>query len=188
MFNKKKEYIDKIKKEYEIVKDEEGRSLIEIKVDNKDSVLSSFSTKEAIISNELAEFINHQLRPMTLTNGIHLNLICDDITDEEKKIYDSAIRNYYKHELIEKNRELTRNKVLVWVMGILGTIILAVSILLNVLERLTVFASVIDIVAWVLLWEAVDLHIFQRPKIEIEELRAYEIANSIITYNEIKVD
>lgn len=104
MFNKKKEYINKIKKEYEIVKDEEGRSLIEIKVDNKDSVLSSFSTKEAIISNELAEFINHQLRPMTLTNGIHLNLICDDITDEEKKIYDSAIRNYYKHELIEINR------------------------------------------------------------------------------------
>lgn len=188
MFNKKKEYINKIKKEYEIVKDEEGRSLIEIKVDNKDSVLSSFSTKEAIISNELAEFINHQLRPMTLTNGIHLNLICDDITDEEKKIYDSAIRNYYKHELIEKNRELTRNKVLVWVMGILGTIILAVSILLSVLEKLTVFASVIDIVAWVLLWEAVDLHIFQRPKIEIEELKAYEIANSIITYNDNKVE
>lgn len=188
MFNKKKEYINKIKKEYEIVKDEEGRSLIEIKVDNKDSVLSSFSTKEAIISNELAEFINHQLRPMTLTNGIHLNLVCDDITDEEKKIYDSAIRNYYKHELIEKNRELTRNKVLVWVMGILGTIILAVSILLSVLEKLTIFASVIDIVAWVLLWEAVDLHIFQRPKIEIEELRAYEIANSIITYNDNKVE
>ena len=188
MFNKKKEYINKIKKEYEIVKDEEGRSLIEIKVDNKDSVLSSFSTKEAIISNELAEFINHQLRPMTLTNGIHLNLVCDDITDEEKKIYDSAIRNYYKHELIEKNRELTRNKVLVWVMGILGTIILAVSILLSVLEKLTIFASVIDIVAWVLLWEAVDLHIFQRPKIEIEELKAYEIANSIITYNDNKVE
>lgn len=45
MFNKKKEYINQLKKEYEIVKDEDGRSLIEIRVDNKDSVLSSFSTK-----------------------------------------------------------------------------------------------------------------------------------------------
>ena len=53
-------------------------------------------------------------------------------------------------------------------------------------ENLVIFASIIDIIAWVFLWEAVDLYVLQRPKIEMEELRDYEMANALITFNENK--
>ena len=80
------------------------------------------------------------------------------------------------------------NKIISIVMGRVGTIILTLSIVFSFFENLVIFASIIDIIAWVFLWEAVDLYVLQRPKIEMEELRDYEMANALITFNENKVE
>ena len=188
MLDKKKEYIKKLKDQYQVILDDEGRSLININIDKEEDILSSFNTDKPIISSSLAEFINNQLRPMVIKNGIHINFNCSEVVKVEEDKYKEAIRNYYNHDLIDKNREISRNKIISIVMGIVGTIILTLSIVFSFFENLVIFASIIDIIAWVFLWEAVDLYVLQRPKIEMEELRDYEMANALITFNENKVE
>ena len=186
MLDKKKEYIKKLKEQYQVILDDEGRSFININIDKEEDILSSFNTDKPIISSSLAEFINNQLRPMVIKNGIHINFNCSEVVKVEEDKYKEAIRNYYNHDLIDKNREISRNKIISIVMGIVGTIILTLSIVFSFFENLVIFASIIDIIAWVFLWEAVDLYVLQRPKIEMEELRDYEMANALITFNENK--
>ena len=186
MLDKKKEYIKKLKEQYQVILDDEGRSFININIDKEEDILSSFNTDKPIISSSLAEFINNQLRPMVIKNGIHINFNCSEVVKSEEDKYKEAIRNYYNHDLIDKNREISRNKIISIVMGIVGTIILTLSIVFSFFENLVIFASIIDIIAWVFLWEAVDLYVLQRPKIEMEELRDYEMANALITFNENK--
>ena len=186
MLYKKKEYIKKLKEQYQVILDDEGRSFININIDKEEDILSSFNTDKPIISSSLAEFINNQLRPMVIKNGIHINFNCSEVVKVEEDKYKEAIRNYYNHDLIDKNREISRNKIISIVMGIVGTIILTLSIVFSFFENLVIFASIIDIIAWVFLWEAVDLYVLQRPKIEMEELRDYEMANALITFNENK--
>ena len=186
MLYKKKEYIKKLKEQYQVILDDEGRSFININIDKEEDILSSFNTDKPIISSSLAEFINNQLRPMVIKNGIHINFNCSEVVKSEEDKYKEAIRNYYNHDLIDKNREISRNKIISIVMGIVGTIILTLSIVFSFFENLVIFASIIDIIAWVFLWEAVDLYVLQRPKIEMEELRDYEMANALITFNENK--
>lgn len=184
MINKKKEYIKKIEREQEILKDEDGKSIINIKIEKEDDILSPFSMDKPIISNELAEFLDHHLRPMVIKNGIHLQVYSLNKLEKEKE-YESAIRNYYKNVLLEKNREIKKNKIISLFMLIFGTLILTLSIIFSFFERLTIVASIIDIIAWVFIWEAVDLHFLQRPKIELEELKAFEMINSKITFKNL---
>lgn len=101
-FKDRIDYLKKLKKDYQIELDENGRSLIDVTVRDENSILSSFSSKNPIISNELVEYLDYKLSPSVIKNGLHMDIKCESIEKENEMVYESAIKNYYKDLLITK--------------------------------------------------------------------------------------
>ena len=124
--------------------------------------LSVYSERETpFISTDVAEFIessSHSLRP---GQPIALHIHSDCIDDTEKEDYRVGIREYYSEKYIAGKREFRFNIIAVILLALagIGTLILALSF------GESLWAEVIDIAAWVFLWEAVDIGVFKLREI-----------------------
>jgi len=103
----------------------------------------------------------------------------------EQELYRKAIKNYYREEFLDVQDDMKlnrRNTILMLVSG-------AFFILLRLLLPLTIgwrldFLEPINIVAWVFLWEAVELQIFKRPKLKEIQIRNLKILEAEIEFKE----
>lgn len=143
-------------------RDGEGRAIINMTVKDDSDFLSVYSQREApFISSDVAEFIessSHSLRP---GQPLALHIHSDCIDDVEKQDYKEGIREYYSEKYIASKREMRFNLIAVILLALAGiaTLILAFGI------EHTIWSEVIDIAAWVFLWEAVDIGVFRLREI-----------------------
>lgn len=67
-------------------------------------------------------------------------------------------------------RELKRNRMIVSGLTLLGIFVLGVSIFFCVYFHHLLWSEIINIVAWILLWEAVDIAVFQSHSLRMKYL------------------
>ena len=94
---------------------------------------------------------------------IHSNCI----DDEEKKNYSVGIKEYYAEKYITAKKELRINRMIIAVLLLAGILTLAISFQIEN----HIWAEVIDIAAWVFLWEAVDIGAFQNKNLRRRRTR-----------------
>ena len=136
----------------------DGRAVIHMNVNNDDGFLSEFSVSETpVISSSVAEFIENSTRSIPPKEELTLMIHSDCIDDGEKQVYGSAIKEYYLQRYIETEEELKRNRLIVFLLGLAGVLVLAAGIIFDYQVGNLIWSEVIDIVAWVLLWEATDI-------------------------------
>ena len=83
-------------------------------------------------------------------------------------LYRKAIKEYCRQRYEISRKELIRNRIAIIIMFIVGVIILAISIFkVNTL----ISSEVIDIIAWVLIWEAADVSLFANRSLRLKERR-----------------
>ncbi|MDD2434305.1 MAG: hypothetical protein WC196_03735 [Bacilli bacterium] len=146
--------------EYE--RDTEGRVIVNMVVKDDSNFLSVFSeNKTPVISSEVADFIESCTNTLIPGEQLTLRIHSDCIDDQEKEIYRAAIKEYYSEKNVANERERVRNNTLAVTLFTLGVIVLAIDMILKNRTPVSIWAEVIDIVAWVLLWEAVDITIFR---------------------------
>lgn len=181
----KKDYRNYIKKLYkkEFVKDKNGRSLIEVNIKDKENMLSSFSGNDPLISDELASFFEHKLSLKQIKNGLHINISCDDLNDNDKEIYKRAITNYYEQQLLSYETESKRNTFISILLLIFGVLVLSLIVLFELKNINDIALYIFDIVAWVLIWEATDIMLLQRPIINYNKIKCYAMIHSNVTFN-----
>lgn len=172
------EYIKKIIKEEE----KTDKTTIDIRIRNEDDILSPFCSDKLVISPSLAEYIESRITRYNVKKGIVLNIYCKDIDNNEKEIYDIAIRNRYKEKLIEAQRDIHKNNITAVVFLIVGLLILVFSILSKVFIENAIWAEVIDIIAWVFIWESVEFKFIQRIPLSFARVKAYELINAKINF------
>lgn len=167
--------------------DDDGRVIIDITVNDDSNFLSPYSYSENNdISTEVASFIDQSILSIKKGQKIHFVIHSDSIDDNEKIIYKKAIHNHYKDCYINSYIERKRLTKISIIMLLIGMFALGLMIYFNVSHIISeVFSEVIDIFAWVFIWEAVDIFFFQVTTIKYKQLRYYEIANSIIKYKKI---
>ncbi len=158
--------------------DDEGRAIINMVVKNDDGFLSVYSRHNTpTISSEVAEFIEgsaHYFKPnQPLTLRIHSNTI----DEEEKNVYRSAIKEHYLKKYIENKNEFRFNIIAVIFLMLAGIIALVLSFRVEH----HIWSEVIDIAAWVFLWEAVDIFFFKNRASNINRKR-------YISYISMKVE
>ena len=143
-------------------RDGEGRAIITMTVKDDSDFLSVYSEGQTpVISAEVAEFIESRTEtlPPKMPLALHIHRSCID--DGEKELYRRAIRKYYEEKSIANDRRLRRNQIIAAMLAIAGVLVLAAAIALGETELHPVLSGVIDIVAWVLLWEATDVSLFR---------------------------
>ena len=138
-------------------------------VTNDDDFLSPYSpTASPIVSSDVAEFLENGANKFLPKQKMQLDVHSDCIDDNEKVIYDKAIRNYFSLKLDGMKQALSRNLIVSIVFTIIGIIGLAAMLLLDHFFDNAIWVEVVDIFAWVFVWEAVDQFFIERRKLQLD--------------------
>ena len=150
-------------------KDKDGIVIIDMAVLYDSEFISPFSMSETpIINKEVAEFIENSTIGIPPKEKLKLIIYSDCIDEDEQMLYRKAIKEYYRQRYEISRKELIRNRIAIIIMFIVGVIILAISIFkVNTL----ISSEVIDIIAWVLIWEAADVSLFTNRSLRLKERR-----------------
>ena len=153
-------------------RDDGGRVIIQMNVKDDANFLSEFSESATpVISSEVAEFIENETNAVPPNEDFTLQVYNDCIDDREEKVYSAAIKEYYMQKYIANEREIKRNRFAVLLLGIAGILVLAAELIFDYRVGNALWSSVIDIVAWVLLWEAVDIGVLEARVTAIKRKR-----------------
>ncbi|MBE6543966.1 MAG: hypothetical protein E7675_06155 [Ruminococcaceae bacterium] len=151
-----------------VKRDEEGNVIINMTVKNDEGFLSPFSENNSyVISEEVADFIENSTKEALPKDRYTLYIYSNCIDEEEKEVYKKAINEYYTKEYIAIKREIKRSRMAVLIMGLIGVMFLALALALDY-NGFAIWTEVVDIAAWVFLWEAVYLEFFDIKKAKMK--------------------
>lgn len=171
-FRERKKEADRQMKARKYKRDDDGRVIIQMNVKDDANFLSEFSESATpVISTEVAEFIENETNAVPPNEDFTLQVYNDCIDDQEEKVYSAAIKEYYMQKYIANEREIKRNRFAVLLLGIAGILVLAAELIFDYRVGNALWSSVIDIVAWVLLWEAVDIGVLEARVTAIKRKR-----------------
>ena len=164
-------------------RDEENRVVINMNVQNDDDFLSPYSpSAEPLISEGVAEFINSAVESVRPKESLTLRISGSCISSSNHEKYERAIKQYYKEKYIVNTREIRFSNIIAIILGILGVLVLTLAVFLNFQIQSAIWTEVIDIVAWVLLWEAVDVALFKARALRVKKQRYFSLISMKIEY------
>ena len=163
-------------------RDADGRVILNMTVKDDRDFLSVFSANETpVISQDVADFLETAARSARPKDPIALHIKSDCIDDHEKQVYEEAIRQYYAEKYVANKSKLRKSNVVALLLAILGVLVLTVAILLEA----PVWTEVIDIAAWVFLWEAVDIAFFGVRQIKWDNQRYLSFVTMTVHYEDL---
>lgn len=174
-------------KRNKIESNEENKCVIRMHVTDDGNFLSPFSVEGyPVIGGETAEFLNHNYKRHLTDNNLRLVIASDVIDENEQIVYADAIRNYYQTEYRETKRDLHKKFIQSVIMTLIAAIVFAVAITLGAATNTgDVILSMLDVLAWVFMWEAVDIFFLQRPILKKQQRKNTEFINAEIIFTEI---
>ena len=151
---------------------------LHIEINDSSEVLSNFTEdSKPIINSEFANFLHNSVKDISVKDNITIEIVSKN--KEKSDNITSAIKNYYYNEFIESERKLKINLIFSLITFLVGTFALALT-MVNSFTIPKVVNGVIDIFAWVFLWEAVDLFFFRRHELRYEQYRQMNFINAKI--------
>ena len=173
---------DAYKNKREHLRDGSGNVILNMTVKNDDAFLSPYSGIGApIISSEVADFIESNTHSLSPRESYTLRIHSDCIDEGEKIEYDSAIKEYYAEKYFANRKDLKINRIISFFLLAVGILILSVAFHIEH----HIWSEVVDIAAWVLLWEAVDIWVFKIRGLHITAMRCLAFMNMNIEYKRI---
>ena len=161
--------------------------VINMTVLNDSEFLSPYSpTETPIISGEVAEFLENGAAKRMPKQKVSLNIHSDCIDDGEKTVYDKAIRNYFNLKLEGANQDLKRNLIVSVIFTVIGVVGLAAMLLFEHFFNNAIWVEVVDIFAWVFVWEAVDQFFIERRKLIRNRSKYQAFTEMQINYYDLK--
>ncbi|MCD7728484.1 MAG: hypothetical protein LUI60_01040 [Clostridia bacterium] len=163
--------------------DEDGRAVVELTVRDDNDFLSPYSSgTRSVINGDVAEFIEASVMPLNANDLVRLEIYSDEITQDEQKVYTAAIHDYYAEHVEDTLTERRRLLKIAIYMAVVGVLALAIAVTLFALDANEVFTDIVEIFAWVFLWETIDILCFQRSLLRIKQKRYLALADCPIDF------
>lgn len=146
----------------------DGRSeeadVINVKIDGREQLYSSYSYSGDKLNGEFSEYVFEKAKSVPIKNDITIRLHtkCNVNPSEVGQ----AIKGHYRSEYSESKKEHKRITLFSVIMTLLGIIALTALILINHFTDNLYITSIVEIAAWVFIWEAVDSYFLQRPVVK----------------------
>lgn len=164
----------------------DGCVIIDMNVKDDSDFLSVYSTSDVpVINGDVAEFIENNTAAINPKENLLLRIYSSVIDDEEKAVYKKAIKSYYKEKYKASLRELRKAHIISSVLLLLGVLVLALAVIADYFFESDVWPEVIDIFAWVLIWESADISIFKSNTLRANKKRYLSFINMNVEYHEI---
>ena len=188
-FRRKKKEIDRKLSERSCERDADGNAIVNMTVKDDSDFLSVFSSGQTpVISTEVADFIENNTHTIRSNEELTLRIYGNCIDEQEKVTYGSAIKEYYAEKYLANEKELKRNSFIVLILMWAGILVLAAAIFLEYRRDSIIWSEVIDIMAWVFLWEAVDIAVFENRSLRLKRLRYMSYMSMKIEYYPLMSD
>ena len=168
--------------------DENNNAVIDLMVLDSSVFLSPVCGDLPIISNEVSSYLDNAIKTVPPSFDVKLKIKCKDIDEQQKKVYQSAIKNYYQNNCKQDVRNLISNTWASFMMFIVGVIIITIMIILTLKEVDQVWITILEIIGWVFIWEAVDKFIFERRDIKKDLRKSNTFANAKIMFEDVKYE
>ncbi|MBD5636393.1 MAG: hypothetical protein HDP28_01035 [Clostridia bacterium] len=165
-WDKKKQEIDKlILNNNELnEKSTEDPSEIKVKIDSKEQLFSTYSYSGDKLNSEFSDYIFDKAKSAPIKEDIKIKIhTCDDIDAEEVQ---QTLKSHCLSEYKESKKEVKRIVLISTIMTVLGILALTALILINHFTDNLYITSIVEIAAWVFIWEAVDYFFLQRPLVK----------------------
>ncbi len=152
--------------------------IINIKVQNKEQIISNYSYDENDkINKDLSEFIVAKSKRVHISKDIKLNFYTNEHIDKNE--IQSTIKNHFHEEYLESKSELKRLNIFIITMLALGVLTFAILVALyNRNFSNFYFEMILEIAAWVFIWESVDATFLQRPKIRRKNIQMQKLSSA----------
>ena len=184
MFERLKDF-KKLNEEIRIEKEpliESGRQVAEIRVAEEGEFLSPYMIDgEPVISEETAQILERSVKHFNPAKPVTFKLSGGKIKKENENLYSAAVKNYYHGEFSDIHKELKKCNVLAAFMTVIAAVIFAVAVVLSAYDFAdAVFLNIIDVVAWVFMWEAADVFVFKRHELKMNRIKYFNIIEAKI--------
>lgn len=157
---------------------------LELKVQNMDSILSEYSTKNRIIlKKEFYEAIEERVAYFSLDYPYVLEIHNNNFSAEEKILVRKLIKNHFSLITISKEMELKalkRKSTFFLFCGIIGFFLLALTYNIQIV---TYINELISFVASFSIWEFAELVIFEQDSLKEEIIMNKQLSKIRIVYN-----
>lgn len=164
-------------------RDGEGRVIVNMNVRDDGGFISPFSdTVKPVISEDVAQFITSRAEAVPHKERLTLRIYGGCIDEAEREIYRSAVKEYFTESYASRQREYKRNLVAAFVLGLMGIIVLGLMIWLETKTDSAVWIEVADIIAWVFVWEAVDIAFLENAATGIRRRRCLALIDMKIEF------
>lgn len=164
---------------YEV--DENGRGIIDVGAENYDDIFSYYDLNgENVLDAEFSDFLDKKAGAIPQKVELALHFHVKGATEEKCEEIDRAIKNNYKRELRAVNRELHQNTKNTIYLLLAGLVSFGLYVLMCLIDAHFVITYLFDVVAYVFLWEVVDNHFLERPKIQDRRLQLYRFVRADI--------
>ena len=166
-----------------------SKHVICMNVKDDSNFLSFFSENETpVISQEVADFIETSTNTLNPRDQLTLKIKSSCIDENEKVLYRKAIKEYYAEKYAATRQELKKNYFIAYSLALIGIFVLALAVFLEYRRESLIWSEVIDIVAWVFLWEAVDISFLQTRKLKMDRRRYISFAAMDIEFEDLRND
>ncbi|MCH5180775.1 MAG: hypothetical protein J1F32_06150 [Erysipelotrichales bacterium] len=166
--------------------DDKGNFIIDMMILDDESFISPFCGKAPVISSDVATYLDNAIKNVPPKFGVSLHITSDVVSKEKEEIHIESIRNYYRNEQKQLIRELVSNKLSAFIMFVIGLVVIATMIVLSLTNTSEIWITVLEIVGWVFVWEAVDTFFIERSKLKRDLLRANQFINAEVVFNRKK--
>ncbi len=158
---------------------------VELTIIDKTQFLSPFCGKKKIISSEVASYLENILNYYHPKFNLTLNILTKELTSKEEEQYKSAIINYYENNIIRIKRDLLRNLIISLIMLLIGAFFITIMLIIN---NHPIWSTILEIIGWVFVWEAVDIFFFKRHELNRELRKSIQIKNAKIIFQKEEKD
>ena len=163
-------------------RDADGRVILRMTVRDDSGFLSPYCGDKPIISSEVADYLDNAASAYPGKNAFALYIKSDVITDEEARVYDAAIRNFYRNRMKKSRRDVIRNRFVGIAMLLIGVLVFSLLFFLEHRGLGEMMDNILGIAAWVFVAEAIELFFLERHKLIAEHRVSEKYVNADIRF------
>lgn len=167
--------------------DANGRGIIDVGAENYDDVFSYYDLDgESVLDREFEEFLEAKADAIPMNKELALHFHVKNATEGKRDEIDRTIKTNYKRVVRAYNRKLHRNTMFTIYMLFMFLVFFAIYVPLIIFNVHFAVQFVVEIAAWVFLWEAVDQWFIHRREIKHKMLKKFRFIRADISVYEYR--
>ena len=167
--------------------DEEGRGVINVGAEFYDDIFSPYCYKGGdTLSLEMIEYLWEKQEIIPLDYDLTIRFNIKNATEEKRKEIQMAVKKNFENDIHAVDQKMQRTMSFSTWFVIIGIILTAVYLLsINFVPKAVSY--IIDILAWVFVWEGVRAYFLDRRDLKTDKVRSLRLAAAKIEVKEFEI-